>query len=83
MSKSVGALRPKLKKLLFCSCDENKQLQRMYMGISLQHSSKCTVMQELCAGVLGQNEFAHLSGVLVLRRDTKITCYDKIHRVMG
>lgn len=77
-NKSVDALRPEARRLLVCSCEEYKQLQRISMDISLQHSSECTA-----CWFRGQNEFAHLSGVWGLRRDPKITSYDTIHRVMG
>lgn len=53
ISKSVDALRPEAERLLVCSCDEYKQLQRMSMDISLQHLSECAV-----CWFLGQNEFA-------------------------
>lgn len=43
-NKTVDALRPEAKRLLICSCDECKQLQKMPMGISLQHSSECSVL---------------------------------------
>lgn len=78
ISKSVDALRPEAKTLLVCSCDEYKHLQKMPTEVSLQLSSEGIV-----AWFLGQNEFAHLSGVWGLRTDPKITSYDRIHRVMG
>lgn len=78
ISESVDALRPEAMRLLVCSCDEYKHLQKMPTDISLQSSSECTV-----SWFLEQNEFVHLSGVWGLRRDPKITSNDRIHRGMG
>lgn len=49
ISKNVDALRPEAKRLLVCSSDEYKQLQKMPMDISLQRS-----LNAWCAGSLGK-----------------------------
>jgi len=47
-SRSVGAVRPEAERLLVCSCGEFKQLQRMDMDMSPQHSSKRSDLETVC-----------------------------------